>query len=177
MPIVAPVPADYDQRMSDFALRRGNLGDAGAIADVWLRSRCAAVAYIPPPAHSETEVRVWISEQVLVEGECWVAHVRGGQIIAMLVVDGSWIEQLYVSPDCQRSGVGSALLDLAKRRVAGRLQLWTFQMNAPAQRFYEAHGFDCVEQTDGSRNEERTPDMRYVFSPIAGATDPPPGKV
>jgi GNAT superfamily N-acetyltransferase len=83
----------------------------------------------------------------------------------MLVIEESWIEQLYVSPDYQGFGIGSALIELAKRRVPGPLQLWTFQTNGPAQRFYERHGFVCVEQTDGSRNEERAPDMRYVFEP------------
>jgi hypothetical protein len=39
------------------------------------------------------------------------------------------------------------------------------QINVAAQRFYERHGFVCVQTTDGSRNDERAPDMRYVFEP------------
>jgi hypothetical protein len=57
------------------------------------------------------------------------------------------------------------MVDLAKCLVPGQLQLWTFQTNGPVQRFYERQGFVCVEQTDGSRNEERAPDMRHVFEP------------
>jgi len=41
------------------------------------------------------------------------------------------------------------------------LQLWTFQANREARRFYERHGFTAVEETDGTTNEERLPDMRY----------------
>ena len=43
------------------------------------------------------------------------------------------------------------------------LQLWTFQRNLSARRFYEARGFALVEQTDGARNEEKEPDARYLW--------------
>ena len=45
-----------------------------------------------------------------------------------------------------------------------RLQLWTFQRNAQARRFYEARGFVVVEQTDGAGNEEKEPDARYLWT-------------
>jgi ribosomal protein S18 acetylase RimI-like enzyme len=153
--------------VSQFELRRADHHDADAITDVWLKSRRAAVAHIPTLVHSDSEVHAWVSQHVLVQGECWVARTQSGEIIAMLALDGTWIEQLYVSPDHQRSGVGSALVGLAKRRMPGRVQLWTFQTNVPAQRFYERHGFVCAERTNGSGNEERLPDMRYVFDLIA----------
>ncbi|MBR1269595.1 GNAT family N-acetyltransferase [Bradyrhizobium sp. AUGA SZCCT0222] len=73
------------------------------------------------------------------------------------------IEQLYVLPEAQGRGVGSELLDVAKR-ASERLQLWTFQRNAPARRFYEARGFVLVEQTDGAGNEENEPDARYLWT-------------
>ena len=44
------------------------------------------------------------------------------------------------------------------------LTLWTFQRNAQARRFYEAHGFVASEFTDCSHNEEREPDMLYAWS-------------
>ena len=37
-------------------------------------------------------------------------------------------------------------------------RLWVFLEKRPARRFYEHHGLRLVEQTDGSRNEERTSD-------------------
>lgn len=74
-----------------------------------------------------------------------------------------WIEQLYVLPVAQGRGVGTELLDVAKE-ACDRLELWTFQCNAPAGRFYEARGFALVEQTDGVRNEEREPDARYLWT-------------
>ena len=44
------------------------------------------------------------------------------------------------------------------------LQLWTFQVNEAARRFYERQGFVAAESTDGSGNEERSPDVRYTWS-------------
>ena len=46
-------------------------------------------------------------------------------------------------------------------------QFWVFQENERARRFYEAHGAVAVELTDGSGNEERTPDVRYEWRPRA----------
>jgi GNAT superfamily N-acetyltransferase len=71
------------------------------------------------------------------------------------------IDQLYVDPPTQGHGLGSRLVDLAKQCYPVGLQLWTFQINATAQRFYERHGFVVVDRTDGSGNEEREPDIRY----------------
>jgi hypothetical protein len=42
-------------------------------------------------------------------------------------------------------------------------RLWVFLQNVPARRFYERHGLRLVEETDGSRNEERTPDALYEW--------------
>jgi hypothetical protein len=55
------------------------------------------------------------------------------------------------------------LIELAQRERPGGLELWTFQANQGARRFYERHGFEAIELTDGSGNEERTPDVRYAW--------------
>jgi GNAT superfamily N-acetyltransferase len=74
-----------------------------------------------------------------------------------------WIRQLYVHPSAQGRGIGTELLGVAKEAF-GRLELWTFQRNARARRFYEARGFVLAEETDGTRNEEKEPDARYLWT-------------
>jgi len=71
-----------------------------------------------------------------------------------------WIDQLYVLPEAQRRGVGKDLLQVAQNAF-DRLQLWTFQRNAPARRFYKARGFALIQETDGAGNEEKEPDALY----------------
>ena len=65
-------------------------------------------------------------------------------------------------PDAQRQGLGTSLLKIAQGAF-DHLRLWTFQRNANARRFYERRGFALVQETDGSRNEEKEPDALYLW--------------
>ena len=112
------------------------------------------------PAHTDTEVRVWIAGHVVPDLETWVADADG-HVVAMLALEPGRVEQLYVALGWTGRGIGGRLLALAKERSAGALELWTFQLNAGARRFYERHGFVACELTDGSGNGEREPDIRY----------------
>ena len=147
--------------------RAAMVSDADAIARLYLRARhwAAATGAIPPLAHDDREVRNWIEHSVLERLECWVAEVAPGTTAGMLVLDGDWVDQLYVDPALTRKRIGSQLLDLAKRERPQGLRLWSFASNHGAQRFYERHGFQEVERTDGTRNEEGAPDIRYQWVP------------
>jgi hypothetical protein len=63
-----------------------------------------------------------------------------------------------------RSDPGACLVELAKRERPDGLRLWTFASNLRAQRFYERHGFVEAQCTDGRGNEERAPDILYVWA-------------
>jgi len=112
--------------------------------------------------HTVDEDQWFYREHVFKSASLWGAF-DGAVMAGLIAFNDDWIEQLHVLPDEQGCGVGSQLLEVAKR-AADRLQLWTFQRNAPARRFYEARGFVLVEQTDGSRNEEKEPDARYLWT-------------
>jgi GNAT superfamily N-acetyltransferase len=145
------------------AVRRGTHADARAAADLWLRSRKAALGVIPPPVHTDDDVRAWFASHVVPERELWVAEDEGGTLAGILVLDGPWVDQLYVEPTLTGRGIGSGLLKLAKRERPEGLRLWTFVSNARAQRFYERHGFMEARRTDGRDNEERAPDICYAW--------------
>lgn len=76
--------------------------------------------------------------------------------------DDTSIGQLYVAEHMRGHGIGGQLLEAMKTRSA-TLTLWCFQQNEGARRFYEAHRFVAAEMTDGQENEERVPDMRYIW--------------
>ena len=82
-----------------------------------------------------------------------------------MVIAGDLLSQLYLDPGWRGRGIGDQFVALAKERSPQGLSLWTFQVNEPAHRFYERHGFVEAERTDGSGNEEREPDVRYVWRP------------
>ncbi len=72
-------------------------------------------------------------------------------------------EQLYVDPAATGTGLGSRLVDLAKAANPKGLDLWTFQANTGARRFYERRGFIAGATTNGD-NEEAAPDVQYHWS-------------
>ena len=147
---------------SDLKLRRAAATDADALADVFLRARRAAVPAIPPNVHTDDEVHQWMRDVVVARREAWVAE-RLGVLVAMLVLDGDDLDQLYVDPEFTGRGIGSTLVLFAQSRRPEGLSLWAFQSNHGARRFYERHGFVAAEYTDGAGNEERAPDVRYVW--------------
>lgn len=148
--------------MDGIELRRARRDDAGAIGDVYLAS--FRDTYDFPGAHTDQEVRDWLRDEVLPTQEVWVA-VAGGFVVALMVLTSEMLDQLYVAPGWTGRGVGSVILALAKARRPDGLDLYTFQVNAGARRFYERHGFEVVASGNGSGNEERQPDLRYSWRP------------
>jgi GNAT superfamily N-acetyltransferase len=145
------------------AIRRAEQHDVAAAAGVWLRSRHASIPAIPAPVHSDADVHGFFQEVVFREREMWVA-ADDGAVVAVMVLDGAWLDQLYVEPEWYGRGVGSALLAHAKSLRPGGIDLWAFESNEGARRFYERHGFVAVDRTDGD-NEEGAPDVRYAWRP------------
>jgi len=83
----------------------------------------------------------------------------------MMVLGDASIDQLYVRPGWQGRGIGSRLLALATERRPGGFELFAFQVNEVARRFYERHGLTVVDMNDGARNEEGEPDVLYRWTP------------
>jgi len=143
-------------------VRRATASDAESVADVYVRARHHAVPDIPPLRGPDDRVRAWLVGVVSSGGEVWLAEAEDAIVGVMLLKD-DWIEQLYLDPGWTGRGIGSTLVDVAKRCRPDGLQLWTFQSNRRAHRFYERHGFVEAERTDGSGNQEKAPDVRYVW--------------
>jgi GNAT superfamily N-acetyltransferase len=151
--------------MDDVKLRPAGRDDAGAIADVFLASFKATYDF--PLAHSDTEVRLWIRDVLVPTQEVWVAAASDGAVVALMALTSDMLGHLYVAPGWTGRGIGSRLLALAKTQRPGGLDLFTFQINTGARRFYERHGFVEIARGDGSGNEEGQPDLRYAWRPSA----------
>lgn len=115
--------------------------------------------------HTPQEDRRFFENQVYASCEVWGAV--DGEIIGFIAFREGWVDQLYVLPGHQKRGIGVALLDVAKAAWPV-LQLWTFQRNMAARRFYEKQGFTAIQQTDGRDNDEREPDILYRWLQQAG---------
>jgi GNAT superfamily N-acetyltransferase len=141
------------------SIRRSIAADADPIADVFLAAR-ATMSYLPH-LHTESDTRNFIAG-VAASKETWVAE-RNGAVVGFAVVDGGWLEHLYVHPSRFNSGTGSKLFERATKEHPQGFQLWVFQKNAGARRFYERHGCALEKLTDGADNEEKLPDALYVW--------------
>ena len=141
-------------------IRRAVAADADSVAAIHIAAFRSTYRFAL--AHSDDDVHAWVAEQLLPETETWVVEHEGAVVAFCSLRDG-WIDQLYVAPGHTGRGIGSGLVELAKERQPDGLQLWTFQVNDGARRFYERHGFRAVEVTDGADNEERQPDVRYAW--------------
>lgn len=136
------------------------LEDASEIAEIHMAARATAMPWLAV-VHSPREVRLHFETVVLPGTDVWVARIDG-VITGFMALRGHWIDHLYLAPDIWRQGLGRRLLQEAMA-TRPELELWTFQRNDRARRFYESFGFIAVEFTDGSANEEREPDVRYVW--------------
>ena len=111
--------------------------------------------------HTVEDYRWFIANVILNECEVTVAEDESG-IVAFLARQGEEIRLLYTRPDRIGMGAGTQLIDPAKATAGiGALELWCFQANERARRFYEARSFRAIRFTDGADNEARTPDIRY----------------
>lgn len=149
--------------MTVAALRRAEVSDADAVADVRLRSFAAALPSVRP-VHTDDEVRAWVRSVVIGELETWVATADDA-VVGIMALSDTDIYQLYLEPQWRGHGIGDLLVAHAKSRRTTGLGLWTFQVNTPARRFYARHGFIEVALTDGAENEEREPDVRLEWKP------------
>ncbi len=144
--------------MADFSVCPAVLADMQPVARLHRHVRKTCLPYLPE-LHTPAEDLAFFQEHVFPNSTIWLAKA-GAQLIGFAAVRQDWLDHLYVDPAWHRRGVGWALLQAA-REGNPELNLWTFQQNMQARRFYERHGFTLVELTDGAANEEGLPDARY----------------
>lgn len=144
--------------MAAIGLRRLGAQDMPAAAIV---HRTSFDARLPRLAglHTPDEDHDYWSGPLFDSCEIWGAE-QANALVGVIAFRQGWIDQLYILPEAQGQGIGSALLDVAKA-AHPELRLWTFQCNTEAHRFYETRGFVAIEETAGSGNEEKEPDVLY----------------
>jgi GNAT superfamily N-acetyltransferase len=135
--------------------------DAAAIAAVFIPS-FESLTFLPV-LHTHDEHREFI-RSLVIRNEVWVAE-EDGQIVGMAALAADVLGQLYVHPDFHGRRAGSALFEKVKELRPRGFRFWVFQQNDRARAFYESQGCQLVRLTDGSGNEEKTPDALYEWRP------------
>jgi GNAT superfamily N-acetyltransferase len=124
------------QMSEALSLRPLQAEEIETVAQVWWRSSVSVANGADHPT--------WQALAERLAHEPWVVTVaeRGGEPLALLAVvpDQRWLRQLFVEPRAHGSGVGTALLEEAKRQMPDGFFLHTDADNTRARRFYEAQG-------------------------------------
>ncbi|MDE0350995.1 MAG: GNAT family N-acetyltransferase, partial [Gammaproteobacteria bacterium] len=99
-------------------------------------------------------------------------HPESTTVLGFMVLSGMQLDHLYVHVDWQGFGLGTTLLNLAKRKSPGGLELFTFQRNEAAQDFYRSRGFREVQRGFASFDDnpwatarEQLADIKFRWEP------------
>ena len=95
----------------------------------------------------------------------WGHKCEKDAILGFIGQDNEEICALYVARIMRGKGIGKAFLEEAKQDKQ-RLELWKFQFNQQAKKFYMREGFKKVEHTDGQRNKEKLPDIKFPWTKV-----------
>lgn len=142
-------------------IRLAKLFEAIEIANIYINSFKEALPSIQL-AHNNEEIILWFRDQLIPKNGTWVAE-DNGKIVGFMSLDENILEELYLLPKSQGSGIGSKLINKAKELNPAGLSTYAFQINTFARSFYEKHGFVAVSFNDGERNEENEPDVLYKW--------------
>jgi putative acetyltransferase len=143
-------------------IRRARPDDGEAVVRIFRDSRVDAMPWLPV-LHAAEEDLGHFRDQLRADEVYVLEH--DGRVQGFAVVKRDELDALYVAPEAQRRGVGSALFARVTEIRPGGFRLWAFRDNTRARRFYEARGCRVVRETDGAENEERMPDVLYEWLP------------
>ena len=144
-------------------IRKAEAKDIPEVAAVFIASQADALPYVAK-LHTPEETFRFIADNVFASCEVWVA-TEVGRIIGMMAINRSHIDHFYLQPGFYRRGIGTKLLNHAKRCRPLGLTLYAFQENVRACTFYRNHGFRELERGDGSDNEAARPDILFEWKP------------
>ena len=119
-------------------IRAARKEDHPALAEIFLRARIDAFTWVPPSSHALED----FAEQT--EGELiHLAENDDGEILGFISVweAENFVHHLFVAPEHQRKGVGSALLDELSSRRSGPFTLKCVAANGGALAFYREQGW------------------------------------
>lgn len=136
-----------------------DIGDIQAISRVHHRACLIAYRFMNW-RYSLDEVERWYSGKFAEWTWTLAAFDDAAVMAGFIAMTDRHVDQLYVDPSQQRSGVGSALILRALESSPGPVTLHVFEQNAPARAFYEKHGFAGRDRW--MNEEEGAIDLLYV---------------
>ena len=105
---------------------------------------------------TEAVVAIWLEASLqahgFIDGKYWRARAQDMRTLYLPLA------ALFVGPEHQRKGIGTRLLDVAKK-IHPDMELSVYAQNTRARTFYERHGFRMVSR----RVEDATGQLELVM--------------
>src|SRR2546423_9410928 len=105
-------------------IRRARPDDADALAETFTASSETLLTFLPD-LHTREEHRRFITELVPRDHEIWVAE-EDGHVVGLAAVGADTLGHIYVHPDRQSRGIGTALLEKTTELRPDGFTLWSF---------------------------------------------------
>lgn len=140
LPNAPSTPSATAFRPTGLVIRRAELRDFPALADLYLDVRQKSFSWLPPSLFQREDFFRDTHGEVI-----WLAAEDGTILgFASVYLDSAFLHSLYIRADAQRRGVGSRLLAQVIRTTQGRVTLKCLTFNRAAQAFYQAHGWSII---------------------------------
>lgn len=123
-------------------VRRAEPYDREQLLDLWERSVRATHGFL-----TESDIialRPLVAKELASEAIGWWVFEANSAAIAFLGYANDTIEALFVDPDHQGRGAGTALVEHAQQLAGGPLSVDVNEQNDAALKFYEARGFVVI---------------------------------
>ena len=144
-----------------FDLRPGEPEDLEGVHEVFVAASGGPGQI--PERRSPEQVRAWVTGLLDLPGrELWVAE-RDGTLLGFLLLEGEWINLVFVHPGRPARGVGAAFLDLVRALRPEGFGLRVHLANERARAFYRRQGLVELERTDGRGYADGEPDLQMAW--------------
>ena len=127
--------------MQRLNIRAYRPGDEEAVIAVWLAASRVAHAFLDGDFIDREKDQV---RKHLPLAETWVGEIDG-KFLGFIAMISNEVGGLFVDPDAQRGGIGTALMDFAVQRH-GEVYLDVFKANTIGRTFYENYGFSTEHE-------------------------------
>ncbi|MBB2196024.1 MAG: GNAT family N-acetyltransferase [Gluconacetobacter sp.] len=126
--------------MKTYSVRALRGADIDAVARLWRESTLSIdveADFVPDLAEYRERLEAEWKRAWRVYVACDASGIAG---FMAFEPEAFWLRQLFVDPARKGAGIGSSLLDVAKREMPEGFWLRTSVANGAARRFYEKHG-------------------------------------
>ncbi|WP_034915938.1 MULTISPECIES: GNAT family N-acetyltransferase [Erwinia] len=121
-------------------IRRFTEDDRPFLRTLFLASRKANWRWL-----DDSDWRLEDFDRVTLGERVWVAEQDGRRLgFAAVLPNDNFLHSLFIDPDCQRQGVGSALLNAVQEKFTSTGALKCLKANEAATAFYQRHGWEIV---------------------------------